>query len=107
MKGILASFFLLAGCVSAARADVITLQFYKDDCQKFLQSTSDDQQMYLMWAEGRIKRELNTDPKTAGTTIEDSKVSDWLRDYCANHPTATFVDATEAAKAQIGAQSNR
>jgi hypothetical protein len=59
-----------------------------------------------MWATGRITRELKQDPKTAGTNVDSAKASQWLRDYCAAHPTATFAKAADAAKAQIAGSRN-
>jgi hypothetical protein len=98
--------FLLIACPFGANAEVVSLQFYKDDCQKFLQSKSDDQEMYLMWATGRISRELRKDPKTAGTLVDSAKTSQWLRDYCAAHPTTGFAEAADAAKTQIAGARN-
>ena len=97
---------LFVACASGAAADVVSLQFYKDDCQKFLQSRADDQEMYLMWANGRITRELKKDPKTAAANVDSAKTSQWLRDYCGSHPTTAFLEATDAAQAQIAGRPN-
>jgi hypothetical protein len=84
-----------------ARADVVSLQFYKDSCQHFLQSETEDQQMYLWWGTRRIGQELQKDAKTAAIKVDNESTSQWLRDYCGAHPDALFVDATDAARVQI------
>ena len=86
---------------AGAKADVVTLEFYKDTCGKFLKGEPSDQEMYLTWATGRISRELRKDPNTAAISVDNATTSQWLRDYCAAHPATTFAEATDAAKAQL------
>jgi hypothetical protein len=101
LKVLFASVALLATQSITAQADVVSLQFYKDSCQKFLQSETEDQNMYLWWGAGRISKDLQKDPKTANIKVDDAAASQMLRDYCTAHPDALFVDAADAAKAQI------
>ena len=98
MKLIVATVALLAISATAATAEVVTLSFYKDSCEKFLQSEPSDQNMYLMWATGRIGRGLGEDQKSK---LDDAAIAQWLRTYCGTHPTTAFADATAAAKASL------
>ncbi|HEX3945552.1 MAG TPA: HdeA/HdeB family chaperone [Rhizomicrobium sp.] len=81
---------LLALSGLAARADVVTLSFYKDSCEKFLQSEPSDQNMYLMWATGRVRRGLRDDQKAK---FDDMVIAQQLRTYCGANPTTSFADA--------------
>jgi HdeA/HdeB family len=103
---ILACLTIALIAAAGAKAEVVTLEFYKDNCEKFLKSEPSDQEMYLMWATGRISRDLRKDAKTASIKVDDATTSQWLRDYCAGHPSATLVQATDAAKVQLAGGSH-
>jgi HdeA/HdeB family len=107
MKFLIAAATVFAVLISGATAEVVSLEFYKDNCDKFLKSEPSDQQMYLWWATSRIGKELKKDQKTAGINVDNAATSQWLRDYCTAHPTTAFVDAADAAKAQIASASIR
>lgn len=96
-----AALMFAASITGAAAADIVMLEFYKDNCDKFLKSEPSDHQIYLSWATGRISRELKKDPKTAGINVDNAAASQWIQDYCTAHPDAAFVDATDGAKVQI------
>jgi GTP-dependent phosphoenolpyruvate carboxykinase len=92
---------LLTTPVSAADVGIVTLSFYKDSCGTFLHSEPSDQEMYLMWANGRITRKLGEEQRPAGKTPDSATVSLWIRNYCTANPQTAFVDATDAAKAEF------
>jgi hypothetical protein len=73
---------------------IVSLSFYKDSCEKFLRSEPADQDMYVGWAAGHIKREFKIDLDTAA-------LSQPLRSYCTAHPATTFADATAAVKDRL------
>jgi hypothetical protein len=105
MKVLITAAAMIAASITGTRAEVVSLEFYKDSCDKFLKSEPSDQQMYLWWATGRIGKELEKDPQTAGIKVDDAKASQWLRDYCTAHPATAFAEATDAAKTQIAGPS--
>ena|SRR5437868_15497654 len=80
--------------VASSQIGIVSLQFYKDSCAKFLQSEPADQDMYIAWAAGHIKRDFRVD-------LNSATISQPLRNYCAAHPDIAFVDATAAVKDQL------
>ena len=91
---VIAALSLAVSTANAQQPSIVSLQFYKDSCEKFLQSEPSDQDMYVMWASGHIKREFAVD-------LASASLSKPLRDYCAANPTTTFVDATAAVKSEM------
>jgi len=80
--------------VAGSQIGIVSLQFKKDSCEKFLQSEPADQDMYVAWAAGHIKRDFRVD-------LNSATISQPLRNYCAAHPDIAFVDATAAVKDQL------
>jgi len=101
MKIVAAVAAMLAALITGATAQVVSLEFLKDSCDKFLKSEPSDQQMYLWWGTSRISKALAKDPNTAGIKIDDAAASQALRDYCTTHPATAFVDATDTVKVQL------
>ncbi len=79
---------------NATAQGIVSLQFEKDTCEKFQQSESSDQDMYVIWAVGHIQRNF-------GIKVDMAALKAPLQNYCAAHPTLAFVDATVAVKDQL------
>jgi hypothetical protein len=91
---------LVATQAAEAGGSFVVLQFYKDSCGTFLQSEPSDHQIYLMWANGRIKQQL-AKAQPAATVPDSAAASSWIETYCEAHPQTAFVDAVDAARAAL------
>lgn len=85
---------MIAVSTVGTQADIVTLSFNKDICEKFLQSEPLDQTVYLAWASGHIRRKFDVG-------LDSAALSQPLRTYCAANPSTLFVDATEAVEIQL------
>lgn len=97
MKALAAAALVLASH-AVAQAQLVTLSFHKDRCEKFLRSEPLDQEMYLEWASSHIMR-------TFGIRFSSVALSKPIRTYCAANQTTVFSDAADAVEPKLAAST--